>query len=722
MDQQPNDSKYKLWQGLSEKKLYTKSYDDFEKQFSTERAVTGLYDALSARKLYTKTKDDFNNQFFGVKGAIADKKENIDQKPVKKEEPYNFEKSFLYNIGADEWQGSAGSMKPTPMEYMEAEAKKGKPSELVYKAPTGPRDIKTQADFKESQASFEKFTEKRLRVKGVNFKKGDANYKKEQQLILNDIKNADIFSYIDNNGNIDFARSVGFGKQFLNSFVGSVANVFKATKVNTISDPRELADYANEEEKNQIVEKGSEIAAIAGGLPKLVGEVALGTAYGGPTGGASLVASDAYWTGISEKRLELYYNKRNELIDKGMDKTEAEYKAAAQAMEDAPLAAVPTAITNYVMASMGGTGKSITPLSESREAFKKYILQPTKVATLGAVQPLTEYGIESLQGYDVTFEDAVSKMGKGFVDFGLMDLGMHVIMNPGKFAKAVTSSAKEYLSNVPKEIIQPMTTKYGEQGQSVIANLEAYNKAREKVAPYMPQDLVQHVAGLQEAIDNKTATIKRLVADETTPQSIIATEQQKLQELKNRQQGIIETGKPSEFELDEKTGEPVGEVAVTSPTEVKYTQTEEGMAIDKQAKDMGYDNVNHAINSVNEALGTKYKTFQEIKPEEFEQVNDIRNHNKAFEETVKGTEYETKGGDTKPSGEATTGTTGEILSEPTAETGRLKSATPEERAVFDEWKSRTYKSESEIDAAYERSGLREYGQSREDFLIGQYCK
>jgi hypothetical protein len=719
MDQQPNDSKYKLWQGLSEKKLYTKSYDDFEKQFSTEKAVGGLYDALSTRKLYTKTKDDFNNQFFGVKNTIADKKEDISQTSVKKEEPYNFEKSFLYNIGADEWQGSVGRIKPTPMQYMEAEAKKTKPSEAIYKAPTGPRDIKTQADLKESEASFEKFTEKRLRVKGVQFKKGDANYKKEQQLILNDIKNADIFSYIDDNGNIDFARSVGFGKQFLNSFVGSVANVFKATKVNTISDPRELADYANEEEQNQIVEKGSEIATIAGGLPKLVGEVALGTTFGGPTGGASLVASDAYWVGMSEKRLELYYNKRNELIDKGMDKIEAEYKAAASAMEDAPMAAVPTAITNYVLASMGGAGKSITPLSESREAFKKYILQPTKVATLGAVQPLTEYGIESLQGYDVKFKDAVSKMGKGFVDFGLMDLGMHVIMNPGKFAKAVASSAKEYLSNVPKEVIKPMTTKYGEQGQSIISNLESYSKAREKVAPYMPQDLVEHVAGLQEAIDNKTATIKRLVADETTPQSIIATEQQKLQELKNRQQGIIKTGKPNEFEVDEKTGEPVGEVAVIEP---KYTQTEEGIAIDKQVKDMGYENVDDAINSVNEALGTKYKTFQEIKPEEFEQVNDIRNHNKAFEETVKGTEYETKEGDIKPSGETTTGTTGEVSAEPPAKIERVESASPEERAAFDEWKSRTFKSESEIDAAYERSRLREYGQSREDFLIGEYCK
>ena len=63
MDQQPTDSKYKLWEGLSGKKLYTKSYEDFDKQFSTDKAIGGLYDALSTRKLYTKSKEDFSNQF-----------------------------------------------------------------------------------------------------------------------------------------------------------------------------------------------------------------------------------------------------------------------------------------------------------------------------------------------------------------------------------------------------------------------------------------------------------------------------------------------------------------------------------------------------------------------------------------------------------------------------------------------------------------------------------
>ena len=56
--------KKKLWSGLQQKKLYTKSYEDFEAQFSTPEKVEKLYQGLFDKKLYTKSKEDFYNQFF----------------------------------------------------------------------------------------------------------------------------------------------------------------------------------------------------------------------------------------------------------------------------------------------------------------------------------------------------------------------------------------------------------------------------------------------------------------------------------------------------------------------------------------------------------------------------------------------------------------------------------------------------------------------------------
>jgi len=144
------------------------------------------------------------------------------------------------------------------------------------------------------------------------------------------------------------------------------------------------------------------------------------------------------------------------------------------------------------------------------------------------------------------------------------------------------------------------------------------------------------------------------------------------------------------------------------PTEEKYTETKEGKAADKKAKKMGFDNVTHAINSVNEALGTDYKTFQEIKPKELQEAIDIRDHNKAFEETIKGTEYEKQAGDIKPSGETTTGITGEVSGEPKAK---------EQYTHTDAG----FRDESDARDAYEQRGDKDVNQTYEEFLFSKAC-
>lgn len=144
------------------------------------------------------------------------------------------------------------------------------------------------------------------------------------------------------------------------------------------------------------------------------------------------------------------------------------------------------------------------------------------------------------------------------------------------------------------------------------------------------------------------------------------------------------------------------------PVEQKYTQTEEGIALDKEAKNLGFDNVTHAINSVNEALGKDYKTFQEIKPEEFKEAIDIRNHNKAFEQTVKGTEYEIKTGDTEIGRESIAGAEGEVSAE---------SAADEPISYADAG----FRSEEDARAAYESDTEREPDESYEEWKFIKYC-
>lgn len=73
----PEDKKYKLWESLNSAGYYTKSYDEFNQQFSTPESQQKLYGALSSNGYYTKTQEDFSTQFFG--GTDVKKKEPSEQ-------------------------------------------------------------------------------------------------------------------------------------------------------------------------------------------------------------------------------------------------------------------------------------------------------------------------------------------------------------------------------------------------------------------------------------------------------------------------------------------------------------------------------------------------------------------------------------------------------------------------------------------------------------------
>ena len=842
------------------------------------------------------------------------KSDSIDLSDFKKAEPTPKQPKKV----KDDWEGSAGVVKPTPMESMEIERTRKKPSDGT----TGMVKPIIR-NLKEEEKAFDNVTQRRLKSKGVSFKLGDANYKKEREAVLKDVYDGTLVATENNKGEKDYGRSVGFFGSILDGATESIKSEVDAAKINTISDPTELSVYIEQEAANRadVEPVRNKYGSMIGGLPKIIALQSVGaaaTAEAGGIGGPALVGADALWVGTSIKRQELYWEKKKELVDKGMDEGEAGVQAAQAAMQDAPLAAVPDAAVQYAMASMSGAE---TPgLTASRNAFKNYIAKPTKIAIMGATQPVAEYGIKKAQGYDVNFQDAVANSGKGFTDFYLQDLAFNVGMHPLKFAKTMVSSAKEYLSNLPKEILESTASKYGDDGKKVVDGLKTYSNARQKVAGHVPQDIIHNVAGLQEAIDNGSAKIQAMKApDVNTPDAIIKTEEQKLSELKKRQNTIIETGKGDIHEVDDKTGLPIeeeepteevkateerniefgtafkmqdataettvgknkdnwgesqvwrerienagdilrelssrgqnpdanyllekvqkikdwiernkkypsekisneiktiedfknsklkntnaldgydylnrfhsdilnkakneyeaidtytkeqklardlvidlmnnniesvesklndieniankvknegkleivkdiqlGNKSETKPTEVKYTQTEEGKTADQEAKDMGFDGVDHAINSVNKELGTDYKTIQEIPKEDLQKVSDNKKeltaHKDSLLQTVKGTEYEDKARSAGLRTDTTTGTTGEVSGEPTGKAEPIEGATPTEQTTFDEYRKSRNADPERFKREYESERYAEFGETEEEYLRRKFCK
>lgn len=61
----PKVSRANLYKGLVEKKLFSKSFEEFETQFSNEDSRYRLFNGLVDKKLLSKNYDDFDAQFFG---------------------------------------------------------------------------------------------------------------------------------------------------------------------------------------------------------------------------------------------------------------------------------------------------------------------------------------------------------------------------------------------------------------------------------------------------------------------------------------------------------------------------------------------------------------------------------------------------------------------------------------------------------------------------------
>lgn len=60
----PQTPNYKLWKGLNDQGLYTKTYNNFTSQFSTPDRVNKLFEQMSQAGLYTKDAESFHQQFF----------------------------------------------------------------------------------------------------------------------------------------------------------------------------------------------------------------------------------------------------------------------------------------------------------------------------------------------------------------------------------------------------------------------------------------------------------------------------------------------------------------------------------------------------------------------------------------------------------------------------------------------------------------------------------
>lgn len=97
---QPTPPNKKLYDKLANDKLYTKSYEEFQKQFSTPEAIQKLHQKLNTDGLYTKSKEDFQQQFFPTPKPVAQSSTPIPQEHNSYLQPKPVD--YMHLTGTDE--------------------------------------------------------------------------------------------------------------------------------------------------------------------------------------------------------------------------------------------------------------------------------------------------------------------------------------------------------------------------------------------------------------------------------------------------------------------------------------------------------------------------------------------------------------------------------------------------------------------------------------------
>jgi hypothetical protein len=469
--------------------------------------------------------------------------------------------------------------------------------------------------------------------KGLKFDSSRPDAQKQIQEYVDKARNEDLSKVTGKDGKEYLVRGQGFFESAANSLIKSIKHPIESTEINFTSSPKELADLLDkkiEEEPNVPEEAPSQFTGyfgeLVGGLPKLIALTAI------PYVGQSAMVGEMYYNGLANQRRTLYQKG----LQEGMDRI----SAAKKAMEVAPSAAIPDALAAAVMAKgVGGAGASVLP-NAAKQSFIKAAGNSLKgVAKVSAVGGFSEYERSKIQqraGYKVTDAEAIENGLRGAGDYALMDAAFK-LMHAGP--KAVSSAAKNLLSNVHPEILNFVAKEYPD-GEKTLEETKRFAETKAKVQDYVPEEKIASVTGLTEKTDNLKKDIKDLEEKKKNVPSSIVTEIDNQIKNKNKEvefydnqiKKVLESKDETGIseEIDDVTGLKIGEKFI--PEEIKIgdkvqwtSQGADQFAEPRKIKSISEDGEYAFVEgsdtgipvkelSITEATPTEVKVTEEVKP------------------------------------------------------------------------------------------------------------
>jgi hypothetical protein len=435
-------------------------------------------------------------------------------------------------------------------------------------------DIAPLPPSKDVTKAVEETTNKRLRAKytgGILFPKNSNAYKKEYNDVLKSYNNG-VLVYEDGN----LKQGTGFFESLGDSIIEKGKREVNSYKINNVATSSELADILDDEREKQIMSTETEktTKGVAGWVGKTLGEVGsvvgtsmAGTALAGgsPIGGIAAITLDTYYNTKAQKIKDIYYKELDRLEGEGVKREDARIKAAEIAQSQSSLAAVPETLAMAGMAVLPGASPTATA---ARKAFVELIKKPLSVGGIFALKVPAEKGIEELQGRKAEWNKLTDEMIKGGAEGITMEIGFKIVGSPLHVSKTLKSTALHYLSKMPDDVVKAQATAQ-EGGDKVLAQIDAYKQADKKIGDSVTEDLQVSVTGKQVAIDKLTKEIEKQKVDKV-PDALIKENELRLEALKKQQNDIIETGNVKDNEVNNITGEPIGEKTLNDKRQEQY--------------------------------------------------------------------------------------------------------------------------------------------------------
>jgi GNAT superfamily N-acetyltransferase len=357
-------------------------------------------------------------------------------------------------------------------------------------------------------------------------------------------------------------RTTGLGETLFNTTIDSFKEPVKSFKINTISNPNELADVLDEEIKNNpnIPESvPSNVAGyfgqLAGGLPKFAAEEYLG--------GPALVAAEMYWNGIANERKALYQKG----LDQGMDRG----KAAQMAMDNATTSAIPDFVVGAILAVgvKGHTGVLKQGTAASfKDAVTNVVKSSPKMYAIGAGGSLAKSGTQAAAGYDLDRTEVLREALDRGGDLAKMDAAFKIGAMAPYVPKILYAAAKNVLAETPKPVLDALAKKYGDNNGKIVDDVNKFAQTKSEVQDLVPEAKVASVTGLtqkvkniQQDIDDLTAR-KEKTTDALKPQidAWLKEYQDEIDFYNNQIKKVVESKDPTGVteEVDDITGQKIG--------------------------------------------------------------------------------------------------------------------------------------------------------------------